>query len=154
MTEHGDLLISSPANPRLKAVLALRNRRDRDATGTTRLEGREELELALRAGVAPHTLFFCPELLSRDGSGTEVVAAVRKALGPDIVLMIDVQYLWDDAATCLSVVKDWGEFDIYFLETPIWADNLEEHRKLAEAAPIVSSRRRSSFIGLSPRRRG
>ncbi|MFO1037860.1 MAG: mandelate racemase/muconate lactonizing enzyme family protein [Geminicoccaceae bacterium] len=67
---------------------------------------------------------------------TEVVAAVRKALGPDIVLMIDVQYLWDDAATCLSVVKDWGEFDIYFLETPIWADNLDEHRKLAEAAPM------------------
>ena len=80
MTERGDLLISSPANPRLKAVLALRNRRDRDATGTTRLEGREELELALRAGVAPHTLFFCPELMSHDGSGTEVVAAVR-ALG-------------------------------------------------------------------------
>ena len=84
MTEHGDLLISSPANTRLKAVLALRNRRDRDATGTTRLEGREELALALRAGVAPHTLFFCPELMSRDGSGTEVVAAVR-ALGADVI---------------------------------------------------------------------
>jgi L-alanine-DL-glutamate epimerase-like enolase superfamily enzyme len=67
---------------------------------------------------------------------TEVVAAVRKALGPDVTLMIDVQYLWEHAATCLSVVKDWAEFDIYFLETPIWSDNLDEYRKLAEAAPI------------------
>lgn len=67
---------------------------------------------------------------------TEVVAAVRKALGPEIVLMVDVQYLWEDAATCLSVVQDWAEFDIFFLETPIWADNLDEYRKLAERAPM------------------
>lgn len=67
---------------------------------------------------------------------TEVVAAVRKAIGPDMVLMVDVQYLWKDAATCLSVVKDWGEFDCYFLETPIWSDNVGEMAKLAEAAPM------------------
>jgi L-alanine-DL-glutamate epimerase and related enzymes of enolase superfamily len=67
---------------------------------------------------------------------TEVVAAVRRALGPDMVLMVDVQYLWEDAATCLSVVKDWAEFDLFFLETPIWADNLDEYRKLAERAPM------------------
>ena len=30
-------------------------------------------------------------------SHTEVVAAVRKAVGPDVTLMVDVQYLWDDA---------------------------------------------------------
>ena len=67
---------------------------------------------------------------------TEIVAAVRKTLGPDITLMVDVQYLWDDAATALSVVRDWGEFDIFFLETPIWPDHLDEYRKLAEDAPM------------------
>src|SRR5262245_23161377 len=67
---------------------------------------------------------------------TEVVAAVRAALGPEMVLMVDVQYLWDDAATCLSVVKDWAEFDLFFLETPIWPDHLDEYRKLAERAPM------------------
>ncbi|MEA2781078.1 MAG: hypothetical protein QOK29_2622 [Rhodospirillaceae bacterium] len=67
---------------------------------------------------------------------TEVVAAVRKAIGPDVVLMVDVQYLWEDAATCLSVVKDWAEFDLYFLETPIWSDNVEEYAKLVSAAPM------------------
>ena len=67
---------------------------------------------------------------------TEVVAAVRAALGPEMVLMVDVQYLWEDAASCLSVVKDWGEFDLFFLETPIWPDHLDEYRKLAERAPM------------------
>ena len=67
---------------------------------------------------------------------TDVVAAVREAVGPDITLMIDVQYLWEDAATCLSVVKDWKDFDIYFLETPIWSDNVEEMAKVVAVAPM------------------
>ena len=67
---------------------------------------------------------------------TEVVAAVRAAIGPDITLMVDVQYLWSDADTCYQVVKDWAEFDIYFLATPIWSDNVGEMAKLAARAPM------------------
>lgn len=67
---------------------------------------------------------------------TEVVAAVRKAIGPDIELMIDVQYLWEDADTCLSVIRDWAEFNPYFVETPLWPDNIDEHARLAERSPI------------------
>ena len=67
---------------------------------------------------------------------TEVLAAVRKTIGPDITLMVDVQYLWEDAATCLATVKDWGEFSVYFLETPLWSDNVGEMAKLAKAAPM------------------
>ena len=67
---------------------------------------------------------------------TEVLAAVRKTIGPDITLMVDVQYLWEDAATCLSVIRDWAEFRPYFLETPIWSDNVREMAKLAEARPM------------------
>ena len=67
---------------------------------------------------------------------TEVLAAVRKAIGPDVTLMVDVQYLWQDAATCLSVVRDWAEFKPYFLETPIWSDNLREMAKLVAGAPM------------------
>ncbi|MFT3987880.1 mandelate racemase/muconate lactonizing enzyme family protein [Aestuariivirga sp.] len=67
---------------------------------------------------------------------TDVVAAVRKALGPDIALMVDVQYMWSDAETCLSVVKDWAEFDLFFLETPIWSDNIADIAKVSERAPM------------------
>jgi L-alanine-DL-glutamate epimerase-like enolase superfamily enzyme len=67
---------------------------------------------------------------------TRVVEAVRKALGPDVALMIDVQYMWPDAETALRTVRDWAPFDIFFLETPIWIDRLDEYAKLHEAAPM------------------
>jgi len=67
---------------------------------------------------------------------TEVIAAVREAIGPDITLMVDVQYLWSDAETCLSVVKDWAEFDLFFLETPINSDNVKEMGKVSANAPM------------------
>jgi RNA methyltransferase, TrmH family len=59
-----DLLITSAANPRLKALISLRRRRVREETGTTLVEGHEELALALASGVRPQTLFVCPELFS------------------------------------------------------------------------------------------
>jgi TrmH family RNA methyltransferase len=62
-----DLLITSPANPRLKTLIALRRRRVREDTGTTLVEGHEELALALASGVRPQTLFVCPELFSPAG---------------------------------------------------------------------------------------
>ena len=62
-----DLLITSPANPRLKAVVALRRRRTREDSGTTLVEGHEELALALASGIRPQTLFVCPELFSPAG---------------------------------------------------------------------------------------
>ncbi len=67
---------------------------------------------------------------------TDVVAAVRKAIGPDVVLMVDVGYLWPDAASCLEIVRDWAEFDIFFLETPVWSDDVDELRKVRDAAPM------------------
>lgn len=67
---------------------------------------------------------------------TETVAAVRDAVGPEPTLMVDVGYLWPDARSCLDVVRDWKEFDLFFLETPVWSDDTEELAKVAEAAPM------------------
>ena len=71
---------------------------------------------------------------------TDVVAAVREAIGPEITLMVDVQYLWRDADTAYATVRDWDKYDIYFLETPIWPDFLDEHARLASRVtfPIAS----------------
>ncbi|MBO1754857.1 RNA methyltransferase [Allobranchiibius sp. CTAmp26] len=71
-----ELLITSPSNPRLKDVVALRKRRRRDDLGLTLIEGYDELRLALDAGVAPRQLLYCPELAS---AGTEVAQLVREA---------------------------------------------------------------------------
>ncbi|HVO55070.1 MAG TPA: mandelate racemase/muconate lactonizing enzyme family protein [Solirubrobacterales bacterium] len=71
---------------------------------------------------------------------TEVVAAVRAAIGPDVDLLVDVQYAFPDADTALSVLADWVEFDLYFVETPLWPDDLAGHRRLAteQQIPIAS----------------
>lgn len=87
-----DLLITSPANPRLKAVVALRRRRTREETGTTLVEGHEELTLALASGVRPETLFVCPELFSPAGHAgrqeigrQEDLVAHARQLGAEVV---------------------------------------------------------------------
>jgi L-alanine-DL-glutamate epimerase-like enolase superfamily enzyme len=67
---------------------------------------------------------------------TEVVAAVRAAVGPEMTLMVDVGYLWENAADCLSVIRDWAEFDLFFLETPVWSDNLADLARVAAEAPM------------------
>jgi RNA methyltransferase, TrmH family len=58
----GGVEITSPANPRVKQLVALRHRRARDRAGVTLVEGYEELDLALSAGVRPLTLYVCPDL--------------------------------------------------------------------------------------------
>lgn len=71
---------------------------------------------------------------------TEVLAAVRAAIGPDVALLVDVQYAFPDPDTALSVMRDWVEFDLFFVETPLWPDDLDGHRRLAEeqSIPIAS----------------
>ena len=71
-----------------------------------------------------------------DSRHTEVVAAVRQTIGPDVTLMVDVGYLWDDAERCLATIEEWAEFDLFFLETPIWSDNLHEIAMVCERAPM------------------
>ncbi|GAA1148327.1 TrmH family RNA methyltransferase [Ornithinicoccus hortensis] len=68
-----DLLITSPANPRLKGLTGLRRRRVREAEGRTLLEGFEELSLALDAGLVPTTVYYCPDLMADPDSQLEVV---------------------------------------------------------------------------------
>lgn len=54
--------ITSPTNPRIKALVRLRRRRHREVRAETLVEGFEELSLALSAGVAPVAVYHCPEL--------------------------------------------------------------------------------------------
>ncbi len=56
------MLISSGQNPRVKAVVRLRERRHRQAEGVLIVEGADELTLALEAGVRPTQVFVCREL--------------------------------------------------------------------------------------------
>lgn len=60
------LLITSLQNSRVKDVVALRDHRERLRSGLMRVEGYEELELALASGARPQSLFFSPALWRND----------------------------------------------------------------------------------------
>jgi L-alanine-DL-glutamate epimerase-like enolase superfamily enzyme len=67
---------------------------------------------------------------------TEVLSAVRSAVGPEFTLMCDVQYAFPDAATCLKVIDGWADLDLFFLETPLPSDDLDGYAELATSAPM------------------
>ncbi len=67
---------------------------------------------------------------------TEVIGAVRKAVGPDFTLMVDVQYAFPDADTCLKAIRPWADFNLFFVETPLPSDDLDGYARVATEQPI------------------
>lgn len=76
-----DVEILSPSNPRIKAAVRLRDRRERDRTGLTLVDGARELRRALDAGVGLEEAFVHPPLI-RAGEAREVVARLEAAGAP------------------------------------------------------------------------
>lgn len=72
-----------------------------------------------------------------DEKVTEVVAACREAVGEDFVLMVDVQYAWNDVERALNTLRDWGDLDIYFIETPLQIDDLAGYARLHDESPVA-----------------
>lgn len=56
------MLITSPSNPRIKHVIALRERKQRKRDNLMVVDGFDELWLALNCGARPTEVFTCPEL--------------------------------------------------------------------------------------------
>ena len=71
-----------------------------------------------------------------DEKVTEVLAYCRKAVGNNFTLMVDVQYAWNSAERALATIQEWKEFDVYFLETPLWIDDLEGYARMHEESGI------------------
>lgn len=79
----GPRALTSLTNPRVKAAVRLRDRRERDETGLTIIDGARELLRALDAGVTIEEAFVCAQLIRSD----EARAAVERlaAAGTDLV---------------------------------------------------------------------
>ena len=74
-------MIDSPANPRVKAALRLRERRERDATGLTLIDGGREALRAMEGGAVVESAFVCPPLLaSREAK--RVAEKLSQSFGP------------------------------------------------------------------------
>ena len=59
-----------------------------------------------------------------------LVGAARKALGDDKDLMIDIGMVWGDAKTALQTCDAIEEFSPYWVEEPLWPDDLEGYKRL------------------------
>jgi TrmH family RNA methyltransferase len=70
--------ITSMTNPRVKAAVRLRDRRERDATGLTILDGAREMLRALDAGIDIEMAFVTPELV-RSADAIAVADRLRGA---------------------------------------------------------------------------
>ncbi len=66
----------------------------------------------------------------------EVVAAVREAAGPEMTLMVDVQYAFDSVQRALRTAEAIAPHDVFFLETPLWVDDLDGYAELTRWSPV------------------
>jgi RNA methyltransferase, TrmH family len=74
-------VIESPTNPRVKAALRLRERRARDSTGLTLVDGGREALRAMEAGAIVESAFVCPPLLATR-EANRVAEKLRQSFGP------------------------------------------------------------------------
>jgi len=75
-----DAPITSPQNPRIRAVAALRDRRDREREGRIVIDGAREILRALRAGIAVEQLFVCEALCRNDDSRAALDEAAQRSV--------------------------------------------------------------------------
>jgi RNA methyltransferase, TrmH family len=75
-------LLTSTANPRVAAALALRDRRGRDRAGLTLVDGAREVRRAIEAGVEVVEAFVCEPQLA--GPDARAAFDALRALGVDI----------------------------------------------------------------------
>ena len=85
MSEQHDehTVVTSTANPRVKAIVKLRNARSRREAGVFPVEGFREIKRALEGGVAINEMWCCPELFLGDNEEEVVDEAAR--LGAEII---------------------------------------------------------------------
>jgi L-alanine-DL-glutamate epimerase-like enolase superfamily enzyme len=116
-------------------------------TGRTRAEYRDSLvektlkarELGFRAAkleVCVNGPYSHNGLQESDDAVVEIVADCRAAVGPEMVLMVDVAYAWPDARAALGMLERLAPYDLFFVETPIDIDDLEGHAFLHGRSPI------------------
>lgn len=81
--------ITSPANPRIKAVARLRTRRDRDATGTFPIEGVRVVQRAFQAGWPLVEAYHAPDL---SGPEAAALADALEAAGVPVLALGDTAF--------------------------------------------------------------
>ncbi len=65
------------------------------------------------------------------------LAAVREAVGPDVIVMLDANNAWKDLPTALSYMRRLERYDPYWIEEPFSPDDIDNHARLARATSVA-----------------
>jgi L-rhamnonate dehydratase len=90
-----------------------------------------KLEICIK-GPYSHNSLQIPD----DREIAKIVAACRKAVGPEMTLMVDVAYGWGDWKEALRAIEMFADEDVFFVETPLPSDDIEGYAKLVAASPV------------------
>jgi len=70
-------------------------------------------------------------------SEEERVAAVREAIGSEVLLMMDANNAFSDLPMALRFIERVQKYDPYWIEEPFSPDDIENHARLAERTPVL-----------------
>jgi L-alanine-DL-glutamate epimerase-like enolase superfamily enzyme len=106
------------------------------ASGVNRHLSLDELSEQVRRWVdAGHTRFKIKVGQPSLEEDIERVAAVRRIIGPGRLLMLDANQLWD-LPGARRAARALSEFDIFWLEEPLPAEDLQAYARLRDAIDI------------------
>jgi len=61
----------------------------------------------------------------------ERVRIAREVLGPNVKLALDANNAWRDAASAINAARKFEKYDIWWLEEPVWPDNIAASAQIA-----------------------
>ncbi|PZX16485.1 L-alanine-DL-glutamate epimerase-like enolase superfamily enzyme [Palleronia aestuarii] len=64
------------------------------------------------------------------------IRAVRDAIGPDVLLMLDANNAWRDLPTAMRYMTRYEPYDPYWIEEPFSPDDIDNHARLAARTRI------------------
>jgi L-alanine-DL-glutamate epimerase-like enolase superfamily enzyme len=65
------------------------------------------------------------------------LAAVREAVGPNVLVTLDINNGWADMPTAMRYVSRFEKYDPYWIEEPFSPDDIDNHVRLAQATRIA-----------------
>ncbi|MBV7335086.1 mandelate racemase/muconate lactonizing enzyme family protein [Chloroflexi bacterium TSY] len=95
-----------------------------------------QVERALILKEKGYRAFKVEPMMSSVKNILELATRARDALGPDLMLAVDVGYRFNDVQVCKRICRVLEELDVYFFETPFPVDSFDPYARLAESTSI------------------
>jgi L-alanine-DL-glutamate epimerase-like enolase superfamily enzyme len=96
----------------------------------------QQVARAVRLAELGYRAFKVEPMKSSPHDVVELARRTRAEIGPELTLMVDVGYLFNDVPTALRICRELEKLDIYFFETPFPVDSPEPYARLAAQTSI------------------